>query len=103
MSFCIVSWYGSSTKKDQNKLCKILRAAGKLGIATRNLHEIYKPQCYKLACKIKKDSKHPLHCKYVVLKSGKRLRSAKQRTGRYGNTFVPSSIRLYNHVTKQLS
>ena len=103
MSFCIVSWYGSSTKKDQNKLCKILRAAGKLGIATRNLHEIYKPQCYKLACKIKKDSKHPLHCKYVVLKSGKRLRSAKQRTGRYGNTFVPSSIRLFNHVTKQLS
>ena len=99
LSFCIVSWFGSSLKKDQNKLCKIIRIARRMGVTTESLIDIYNSCIFSMAEKIMKDEEHPLYNKFVFLKSGKRLQTPKQRTSRYGNTFVPSSIRYYNYVT----
>ena len=100
MSYCIVSWYGSSTKKDQKKLCKILRIAKRYNIKVDNLHDLHKSACQRLANKIIKDSEHPLHYKYEYMRSGKRLRLMKHRTNRYGNSFVPCSIKLLNFLSK---
>jgi hypothetical protein len=100
VAFSIVSWYGSSTRKDQKKLVKIFRIVKKLGIEADNLHEIYQRSCHRLACKIIKDHDHPLHHKYVYLRSGKRLLAIKHRTNRYGNTFIPSSVKLLNFMSR---
>ena len=71
MSYCIVSWYGSSTKKDQKKKCKILRIAKRFNIKVDNLHDLHKSACQRLANKIIKDCEHPLHHKYEYIRSGR--------------------------------
>jgi hypothetical protein len=100
MVFAIATWYGSSLKKDQSKLCKIVRAAKKMGVNVRNLNSMYDEVCLKMLSKIMKDDKHPLHCKFEVLRSGKRLRVPRHHTTRYANTFVIHAIKLYNHKSK---
>lgn len=97
VSYCIVIWHSSARKKDRNKLFKITRIARRMGVSCKNLNELYNESCLRMAEKIIKDNTHPLHSNYVFLRSGKRLSVPKQRTSRYGNTFVPSSIKLYNH------
>lgn len=103
LSFCIVSWFGSSSKKDQRKLCKIIRIARRMGITTQSLLDIYNKGTSVMTRKIMKDPEHPLYSKYMFLRSGKRLQVPRQRTSRYGNTFVPSSIKLYNYIVSKVS
>ena len=43
---------------------------------------------------ILKDTSHPLHEFYYVAQSGCRYISERTRTNRYGNTFLPTSVRL---------
>ena len=99
--FAIITWFGSSFKKDQNKLCKLVRAAKKMGVATSSLNVLYDRQCMKMITKILKDDSHPLHFKFKYLRSGKRLCVPKHHTKRYANTFVPHAIKLYNHNSCQ--
>ena len=101
LSFCILSWYGSSNKKDLKKLYKITRIGKRLGIKTQNLQEIFNDSCSRMVSKIMKDKEHPLNDCYVYLKSGCRLMVPKQRTSRYGHTFVPSSIKYFNFVNSK--
>lgn len=96
LAYSIVSWYGSSNKKDKNKLSKIIRIGKKMGICTQSLNNIFNDHCIKTVIKILKDPEHPLYDQYVFLRSGRRLMVPKQRTNRFGDTFVPSSIKLYN-------
>jgi hypothetical protein len=101
LSFCIIAWFGSSNKKDQKKMYKVIRYAKRVGIETENLVDICNKYKFKMTVKIIKDEEHPLHDQFVFLRSGKRLMSPKQRTNRYSNTFVPSSIKYYNYVTSK--
>ena len=39
MSYCIISWFGSSHKKDQHKLAKIGKIAKRMGVNSKNLPE----------------------------------------------------------------
>ena len=70
MSYCIISWFGSSHKKDQHKLAKI----------------------GKIAKRILKDTHHPLYNCYVFLRSGRRLNVHMQRKSRFRNTFVRPAL-----------
>ena len=38
MSYCIISWFGSSHKKDQHKLAKIGKIAKRMGVNSKNLN-----------------------------------------------------------------
>ncbi len=105
MSYCIISWVGSSHKKDQHKLANIGKIAERMGVNSKNLNElclIYQNECINMVAKILKDSLHPLYNCYVFLRSGRRLNVPMQRTSHFRNTFVPSSINLCNHKLKQL-
>ena len=99
MSYCIISWFGSSHKKDQHKLAKICKIAKRMGINSKNLNELYQNDCFNMVDKILKDSHHPLYnyC-YLFLRNGRSLNVHTsyfmQRTSRFIITFVPSSINL---------
>ena len=43
------------------------------------------------------DEQHPLNDNYIFLRSGKRLALPQQHTDRFKNSFVPKSVKLYNH------
>ena len=57
MSYCIISWFGSSHKKDQHKLAKIGKIAKRMGVNSKNLNELYQNDCIN----------------YVFPRSGRRL------------------------------
>ena len=101
MSYCIISWFGSSHKKDQHKLAKIGKIAKRMGVNSKNLNELYQNDCINMVDKILKDAHHPLYNCYVLLRSGRRLNVHMQRTSRLRNTFVPSSINLCNRKLKK--
>ena len=92
MSYCIISWFGSSHKKGQHKLAKIGKISKRMGVNSKNQNELYQ---------ILKDAHHPLYNCYVFLRSGRRLNVHMQRTSRLRNTFVPSSINLCNRKLKK--
>ena len=96
--YCIVCFYKNGTKKDVKKLGKIVRIASRMGADTVCLENLYRSSSHKLAQKIVKDICHPLHHEYQFLRSGRRLRAPVQRTSRFKNSFVPSSVRIWNHV-----
>ena len=62
MSYCIISWFGSSHKKDQHKLAKIGKIAKRMGVNSKNLNELYQNDCINMVDKILKDAHHPLLC-----------------------------------------
>ena len=61
MSYCIISWFGSSHKKDQHKLAKIGKIAKRMGVNSKNLNELYQNDCINMVDKILKDAHHPLY------------------------------------------
>ena len=67
MSYCIISWFGSSRKKDHHKLAKIGRIAKRMGVNRKSLNELYQNDCITMVDKILKDSQHPLYNCYVFL------------------------------------
>ena len=52
MSYCIISWFGSSHKKDQHKLAKIGRIAKIMGVNSKNLNELYQNDFINMVDKI---------------------------------------------------
>ena len=98
--YCIVCFYGNGTKKDASKLNKIVRTAKRMGADAVSLENLHRRSSYKLAQKILRSKSHPLNRAYQFLRSGKRLRAPAQRTSRFKNSFVPSSIRIWNHAQR---
>jgi len=98
INFCIATWYGSMRKKEINSLRKLVRKAGKLGVSTTSVDKMYDLRLMKLSEKIMNDKAHPLYDYYRFLRSGVRLQSIANRTGRLGNSFVPASIRMHNFM-----
>ena len=97
LSYAIITWFGPSHKKDQNKLLKITRAVKRMGIEVTAPSVLYDKACIKMVNKIMKDGNHPLACKFNFLRSGKRLCVPKHHTTRYAKTFVPHGVKLFNH------
>ena len=103
LSYAISVWFSCCTKQDRVDLDKIRKNASKLiGADLVDLQSAYDSRSAAMRDKIMKDSKHPLHNLYKWLPSGRRLSSIKQRTARFGNTFIPSGIRSFNNSSKIL-
>ena len=97
---CIVAWYGNSNQQCKNKVARITKSAGRMGVDATDLQKLYERATLKFTQKCMNDFKHPLHNYYVWLPSGKRLNVPCQRTTRYKKSFVPSSIVLFNQIRK---
>ena len=97
LCFSITTWYGNISCKQKNKLKKIVKVSSKLGANVTSLQDLYNKYSIEQMKKIMKDEKHPLNSKYVLLRSGRRLSLPKIKTTRYKNSFIPSSIKLFNH------
>jgi len=96
LSFSIVCWFGNCSAESKGRLTRVIKTCNKLGVNTTSLEDLYKKSAILRCGIILKDDTHPLNRSYNLLPSGKRYRSAKSRTARYSNSFVPSSIRLIN-------
>ena len=79
--FCIICWYGSSSKKDQQKVKKVIKTARKLGCDITTLKSLFESAMSKKSSKIIKDITHPLHSHFSFLKSGTHLNSMYARPG----------------------
>lgn len=101
LCFSITIWYGRLTKKDKGKLKKIVKIASKLGAQCTSLEELYNKFVIKQVDKIVNDVNHPLHDRYVFLRSGRRFSLPAGRRDRFRDSFVPKSIKLYNHLSSR--
>ena len=99
LCFSISIWYGRITCNSKSKLKKIVKTSSKLGASVTPLEDLYNACVLAQVKKIMSDQNHPLHDVYHFLKSGKRLALPRTRTTRYKNSFVPKSIKLFNHFT----
>ena len=91
-----LTWYCSLRKCDQIKIQRLLNQAGKIVGEKISLDEICSVRIIGKVENIMNDPQHPLHQSFCWMRSGKRLRSARCRTGRFLNSFIPFSIRAFN-------
>ena len=101
LSYALSCFYNGCSKKlkkcmdkPRRKVCKMLQHECHTNV--ESLHAVYEKKCKNLAAKIMKDTTHPLHAYFNFLPHGQRLDMPYCRTARLKNTFVPSSIKLYN-------
>ena len=100
LSFCAIVWYCNINVACKNKLNRIVKAAGRLGLDVLSLNVIFEKKVCKKVKYIISDDLYPLHNLYNLLPSGRRLSSVYARTTRFSNSFVPSSIRVVNKCDK---
>ena len=68
-----------------------------MGADVKTTDILYQEGTLKQVVKIMQDQTHPLYKCYMFLRSGRRLSLPIIRTDRYKKSFVPSSIRIFNH------
>jgi len=95
MSYTIICWYPSATKQAMIPLNKVTRIASKLLGSQICLPEEVKCKTINMLNKILADETHCLHDRFEHMPSG-RLRGARQNSMRYGKTFIPRAIQVYN-------
>lgn len=98
LCFSLTVWYKCLTNKDRAKLKKVVKCASKLGAQVKSLDDLYEKHAISYVKKVIKDNNHPLWPNFKFLRSGRRLGLPVIRTTRFKNSFIPSSIKLYNHV-----
>ena len=99
LSNAILVWYKSATKKDIDKLNRVVKNASYvIGSSMRKLDTIYEERVKSRTEKIMSDDTHPSHHLFELLPSGRRLRSygGTRSTDRFLNSFYPCATRLYN-------
>jgi hypothetical protein len=97
ITFNFLSWFSSLTVQCKNKLTRLVTLSGKIiGQRMESLDTIFERQTLKKVGKIMSNTEHILKDQYVFLPSGRRLRSKSARSKRTVNSFVHSSIRLFN-------
>ena len=99
LSFAITVWFGNSTGEAKGKIDKVINQCKKLGVTnSSDVLSLFKRALSQRCKVIRSDPDHPLHCKFQMLPSGKRLRSCKSRSARYNRSFIPSCIRIINNM-----
>ena len=95
-TFCVANWFNLCSSSDKKKLGRIVRCAKKLGCSVTGLDDLYKICVFSKLKKIMKNVNHPLHSRFHMLPSGRRLRSIPSNTNRLRDSFVLSAIRAYH-------
>ena len=101
LSFSISVWYGNATLEEKKLLDSVVRAAERIiGCELPSMSSIYHSRVSRRASKIMKDSLHPAHFLFETMPSGRRLRSIRSNTNRFGNSFFPSAIKILSGQLK---
>lgn len=98
LNFSLIMVFGSLSGKDKRKLKKIVNISQRLGAVVVPLENLYQKNVINQVKKIMKDDSHPLHQQYKFLPSGRRLCTPLQKTTRYKNSFIPKSVKIFNHM-----
>ena len=97
LSFNIVTWFGHIRVKDKTRLNRVVNVASKIiGKKQKSLKEIHRNFVKRKASKILNDETHPLNSSFVVLKSGRRLRTRAHRRNLLRFSFVSIAIDILN-------
>ncbi|KAK9541284.1 hypothetical protein VZT92_001341 [Zoarces viviparus] len=95
----ITVWDAAATAKDKGRLQRIIRSAEKvIGCNLPSLKDLFASRTLKRARKIVTDPSHPGHDLFVLLPSGRRLRSVRTKTSHHTNSFFPSAVGLINRA-----
>ena len=96
LTFCFVSWYGSLSLVNKNKLHKIINVSSKIaGVRFDSMTSMYETRVLRKGKAITRDNTHPLHSQYQLLPSGRRYKVPSLQA-RASRSFVPISIGLMN-------
>ena len=96
ITFNFLSWFNNLSIKNKSKILKIVNIANKITGVQTYLELFYVDQVKNKVDNIVSDSSHILFNEYQYLPSGRRLRVPKSKSNRYRQSFVPSSVMLYN-------
>ena len=89
---CFTAWYGNCSASDRKALQRVVRTVQYIsGAKLPAIQDLYTRRCQRKALNIVKDSNHPSHRLFSLLPHGKRYWSAKSRTRRLLNSFLPPS------------
>ena len=92
----ITVWFGAACKKDLKRLNSVVRAAGKIiGTDLPSLDSLYLERTRKRLTSIMQDSCHPANELFVLLRSGRRLKTFYGHK-RFINSFYPSAVHVFN-------
>ena len=95
--FCCLAWFNSLSGKNRAKLNKIVKHASRvIGVSVKELEDVAERALLAKLQVIVKDSNHPLHNEVVFNRSG-RIRLSRIRTDRFGRSFLPSAMKVFNN------
>ena len=101
VSFGITTWFGGLKATDMKNIQRVKKQASRIiGLDQLDFKVIYEKKLEQKMEIIWQDSSHPLHYAVSLLPSGRRLRSALCKTGRFAGTFIPCAIRYFNDNNK---
>ena len=102
---CILKLMNGSSDKLKTDVNKFRKSFYKMisleyYVAVDTPIDIYSMECKALAKKILENPTHPLHCYCDLLPHGERMNTPRPfcRTFRFHACFVPSAIKIFNHM-----
>uniref|UniRef100_A0A3B1K880 Reverse transcriptase domain-containing protein n=1 Tax=Astyanax mexicanus TaxID=7994 RepID=A0A3B1K880_ASTMX len=99
LTSCFTVWYGACTASCRRTLQRIVRAAEKIvGTSLPSLQDLYSSRLTRKALRLAGDPSHPLHSFFILLPSGRRLRSLRARTSRLRDSPIHQAVRMLNSL-----
>ena len=97
LTFSIIIWFKNLSQSEKRKLNKVIIHASRIiGTSLPSLENLYLDRLNTRTTKILKDQTHPANIIFELLPSGKRYRSIKIKTTRFGDSLFPNAIRFLN-------
>ena len=97
LTFSIILWFKSLSQCEKRKLNKVITHASRIiGTSLPSLEVLYLQRLRTRTNKILKDQTHPAFNIFELLPSGRRYRSLKIKTTRFGDSLFPNAIRFLN-------
>ena len=99
LSYCVSLFMAALNAQERSKLEKVDKSGKRIIGPTATVDSLasrYGNRVKKMGKAIMNDHSHPLHHRFELLPSGRRLRSAALKNSTYNRTFVPSAITLLN-------
>ncbi|XP_060799566.1 E3 ubiquitin/ISG15 ligase TRIM25-like [Neoarius graeffei] len=103
LSGTITNWMGSTTRRDQLALRRVVHSAERtIRTTLPDLQDIYSNRCRDRARKIASNPSHPNNRLFSLLPSGRRYRQLKANTERTRRSFFPQAIELFIIITRNI-
>ena len=91
LCYCLICWGGNLSVKSRVLVNRVVQSASKIiGTTLQAVDELYESWVIMMTTHILIDTSNPLLEFYSIAKS------ERSRTNRYYNTFLPTSVRLFN-------